>query len=78
MTHSTASALPSVVCALFCGALFFSGLPLINYLPRFMLSGHTRTTRHAPFTITHHAPRTTHAPRATRPRTWCSARCSQG
>lgn len=39
MTHSTSSALPSVVCGAFCGALFFSGLPLINYLPRFMLSG---------------------------------------
>ena len=39
MTHSTERALPSVVCALFCGVLFLSGLPLIDYLPRFMLSG---------------------------------------
>jgi len=39
MTHSTTSALPSCVVGFFCGALFFSGAPLINYLPRFMLSG---------------------------------------
>ena len=39
MTHSTTSSLPSCVVGFFCGALFFSGVPLINYLPRFMLSG---------------------------------------
>jgi hypothetical protein len=27
------------VCGGFCGALFLAGLPLINYLPRFCLSG---------------------------------------
>lgn len=39
VTHSTVTRLPSLVCATFMGVLFFSGLPLINYLPRFMLSG---------------------------------------
>ena len=39
MTHSTERSLPALVCGAFCGVLFFSGLPLIDYLPRFMLAG---------------------------------------
>jgi hypothetical protein len=31
--------LPALICALFNGALFFSGFPLLNYLPRFLLAG---------------------------------------
>ena len=39
MTRSTSRRLPSLVCGIFNGVLFFSGLPLIDYLPRFVLSG---------------------------------------
>lgn len=39
MTHSTTRALPALVCGTFCGVLFISGLPLVDYLPRFMLAG---------------------------------------
>jgi MFS superfamily sulfate permease-like transporter len=39
MTHSTTTPVPAIVCGLFCGVLFFSSAPLIDYLPRFMLSG---------------------------------------
>lgn len=38
-THTTESPLASRVMALFCGLLFLSGLPLMNYLPRLLLSG---------------------------------------
>lgn len=31
--------LPALICSLFNGALFFSGFPLLNYLPRFLLAG---------------------------------------
>jgi SulP family sulfate permease len=39
MTHTTERKLPAITVALFTGALFFSGVPLIDYLPRFVLSG---------------------------------------
>jgi SulP family sulfate permease len=38
MTHSTTVVLPTLVCAGFNGALFFSGMPVLNYLPRFVSS----------------------------------------
>ena len=38
-THRTDSPLAAYVCALFCGFIFFAGVPLINYLPRFLLAG---------------------------------------
>ena len=39
ITHSVSHRLPTLVCAGFNGILFFGGFPLINYLPRFLLSG---------------------------------------
>mmetsp|Transcript_39080 Transcript_39080/g.85892 ORF Transcript_39080/g.85892 Transcript_39080/m.85892 type:complete len:686 (-) Transcript_39080:40-2097(-) len=39
ITHSVHQSLPTYVTGGFCGVLFFSGLPLINFLPRFLLSG---------------------------------------
>ena len=39
MTRSTSRRLPSLVVGIFSGTLFFSGWPLIDYLPRFVLSG---------------------------------------
>ena len=38
-THQTDNPLAAIVCGLFCGTLFFLGEPVINILPRFLLSG---------------------------------------
>ena len=37
--HNNNDRLPALICALFNGILFFSGFPLLNYLPRFLLGG---------------------------------------
>jgi SulP family sulfate permease len=37
--HSKTSSIAGIVCALFNGALFFAGYPVINFFPRFLLGG---------------------------------------
>ena len=37
--NSKVNWIPGVVCAIFNGAIFFSGVPVINFLPRFLLAG---------------------------------------
>jgi SulP family sulfate permease len=37
--HNNTDRFPALICSLFNGALFFSGFPLLNYLPRFLLGG---------------------------------------
>jgi CRP-like cAMP-binding protein len=39
IVRDTANRLPSVVCALFNAAMYFTGFPLVNYMPRFFLAG---------------------------------------
>lgn len=38
-THSTESTTAGIIMSCFCGALFFAGLPIMNYLPRLLLAG---------------------------------------
>lgn len=39
ITRDTANRFPGIVCAVFNAVMYFSGFPLLNYLPRFFLSG---------------------------------------
>jgi len=39
ITHSKTSSIPGVVCALFNGIIYFWGIPLINWIPKFILGG---------------------------------------
>ena len=39
IVRDTTNRFPGIICALFNAAMYFSGFPLVNYLPRFFLAG---------------------------------------